>query len=183
LKIQNDQLNIDLKQNEQMLREIFHHCSDIDFRNIHIADQRKALCVSVSGLVDIKYFEQFFLKPMIDENILQGIHDLIELEQVFKEQVNAFGQIKIVSNMSDLVQNILKDSIAFILDGVSIALIISSQGFEKRSIEEPLSESVIRGPREGFVEYIQTNMILIRRRIRSPRHKVESPKRMLLLRI
>jgi len=43
-----------------------------------------------------------------------------------------------------------------------------------RNVEEPLSEPDIRGPREGFVEQVQTNTILLRRRLRTPHLKIES---------
>src|SRR5690606_6038630 len=39
---------------------------------------------------------------------------------------------------------------------------------------EPEIEPVVRGPREGFVENLRTNTALIRRRIRSPRLKMEN---------
>ena len=40
------------------------------------------------------------------------------------------------------------------------------RGFEKRGVEEPQSEVVIRGPREGFSEVLRVNTSLLRRRIR-----------------
>lgn len=39
---------------------------------------------------------------------------------------------------------------------------------KQRSIEEPKSESTIRGPHEGFTESILTNVGLVRKRIRNP---------------
>jgi spore germination protein KA len=44
----------------------------------------------------------------------------------------------------------------------------------QRNLEEPSSEPVIRGPRDGFIENISTNIGLIRRRIKTPRLKTES---------
>ena len=46
--------------------------------------------------------------------------------------------------------------------------------FEKRAIEIPAAERVIRGPREGFVEALGVNTSLIRRRIKSPDLKLIS---------
>lgn len=39
---------------------------------------------------------------------------------------------------------------------------------ETRTISEPVTESVVRGPREGFVENIEVNISLIRKRIVNP---------------
>ncbi|MEW6229663.1 MAG: spore germination protein, partial [Bacillota bacterium] len=62
---------------------------------------------------------------------------------------------------------------AIIFDGTPKALICATQGFETRTIDEPPAETVIRGPREGFVESIRTNISLIRRRIKSPNLWIE----------
>ncbi len=45
---------------------------------------------------------------------------------------------------------------------------ISLRKFEKRSVSEPPTSSVLKGPREGFIEEIKTNVSMIRRRIKSP---------------
>lgn len=46
-------------------------------------------------------------------------------------------------------------------------------GADHRSPEEPATEAVIRGPRDGFVETLQTNIALIRCRLRDPQLRVE----------
>src|SRR5699024_3049178 len=46
--------------------------------------------------------------------------------------------------------------------------IIGTQGWDKRQIQEPVTETMIRGPRDGFVEDLRTNMVLMRRYIQDP---------------
>ncbi|MBE3582659.1 MAG: spore germination protein [Limnochordaceae bacterium] len=63
-----------------------------------------------------------------------------------------------------------------LLDGATVivsdqweqALIASTEGWEKRDISEPETETVLRGPREGFTENLRTNTALVRRRLRTP---------------
>lgn len=45
--------------------------------------------------------------------------------------------------------------------------------WEQRSVTEPEAEQVIKGPREGFTEAIRVNVSLIRRRMRSPKCKIQ----------
>lgn len=52
------------------------------------------------------------------------------------------------------------------MDGEEEVLLMGTDGGEARSISEPESETLIRGPRDGFVESINTNMALIRRDIK-----------------
>ncbi len=47
--------------------------------------------------------------------------------------------------------------------------IFSTRKSNSRAVTEPPTMSVIKGPREGFVEDVKTNMVLLRRKIRSNR--------------
>ena len=53
------------------------------------------------------------------------------------------------------------------IDGMKKVVVFAVRKGIFRGITEPPTGSVIKGPREGFVENIKTNMVLIRRRIRS----------------
>jgi len=55
-------------------------------------------------------------------------------------------------------------------------LVISTRGWEKRGVEEPSTEAVIRGPRDGFTETYRTNVALVRRRLKDPNLKVKTIK-------
>src|SRR5690606_25653277 len=55
-----------------------------------------------------------------------------------------------------------------LLDGEQTILIMDTAGGESRTIQEPQSESVIRGSRTGFVENISTNISLIRKEVKDP---------------
>ena len=63
--------------------------------------------------------------------------------------------------------------IRLLSEGFDKALIISTKGWDKRSISEPQTESVVRGPREGFTENFRTNTALLRRRIKSPNLRMD----------
>src|SRR5690606_33086479 len=56
-----------------------------------------------------------------------------------------------------------------LIDGSPIGLACNVYGGPKRSVEEPKTEMLIRGPREGFTESLRVNTILLRRKIRSPK--------------
>ncbi len=61
-----------------------------------------------------------------------------------------------------------------IIDVIDIIFAANTQGFETRNIDEPASASVIRGPRDGFVESIDVNISLVRRRVRNKKVRVEN---------
>jgi spore germination protein len=60
-----------------------------------------------------------------------------------------------------------------LLDGLKFIQIFPIKKVEKRAISEPANEAVIRGPRESFVEDLETNITMNRRRIKHPALKTE----------
>lgn len=65
---------------------------------------------------------------------------------------------------------------ALFVDGTDQVIIIGSKGWPSRGIEEPVTEALVRGPRDGFTENIRTNTALIRRRVRDPNLRFDSYK-------
>lgn len=101
----------------------------------------------------------------IQENSKQVNSDM--LEQIFQDII-AITNIKKVLTLNEVSNEILSGSTVFYLDGIDTVLVMGTEGAEKRSIEEPQTEAVVRGPRIGFVENIETNITLIRRELKDP---------------
>lgn len=62
------------------------------------------------------------------------------------------------------------DALLFARESV---LKINVRKYDKRSVAEPPTETVMRGPREGFIEDLKTNLGLIQRRLRTPALGIE----------
>lgn len=52
-------------------------------------------------------------------------------------------------------------------------LLLTARSYETRAVAEPPAETVTRGPREGFIEEIKTNLSLLERRLKTPAFKIE----------
>lgn len=125
------------------------------------------MLIYVDGLCDTKTLEEVVLKPLL-EGILQDVRFVID------ERLIAVAQVQMASCLNDLVDHVLKGDAAILVDGENQAIIADLKGFDKRGIEEPTTESTVRGPRDGFTETLRTNTMLIRRRIRSSKLKMET---------
>ena len=62
--------------------------------------------------------------------------------------------------------------ITLFVDGITICFSMGLAKWEKRGIEEPAAESVVRGPREGFTETMSVNRAMLRRKIKTPALKM-----------
>ncbi|OKP77503.1 spore gernimation protein KA [Paenibacillus sp. P3E] len=84
------------------------------------------------------------------------------------------GNIQIIDSLNQIYQAVLTGNAVIVIDGLQSALAVSIAGGVRRAVEEPTSQGVVRGPKEGFTEDISTNITLIRRKLRTPDLKFDS---------
>lgn len=75
--------------------------------------------------------------------------------------------------LTALTDKVLRGSAVLCFSGNPRVLAIDIRKADKRAIAEPPSAPAVMGPHEGFIEDAQTNLGLIRRRLRTPRLRVE----------
>src|SRR5690554_5285661 len=111
---------------------------------------------------------------MYDAFPVRGPVDVHEIHRLLEQHVVPAGDVQQVGTIKEVVDQVLHGHAVLLIDGEESALALGVRGFAQRSVAEPEVESIIRGPREGFVENIRTNTSLLRRRIRTPQFKLES---------
>jgi len=94
------------------------------------------------------------------------------LIRIFKEYM-PHSQVNTVQKMSEVVDMVLAGNTAFFIDGADTALVVDIKAFPQRGPEEPSTEKVVRGAKDGFIETLVTNIALVRRRIRDPQLRME----------
>ncbi|MDQ1005277.1 spore germination protein [Neobacillus niacini] len=98
-----------------------------------------------------------------------------------KDVINFFSQHGISSQNAVLVDsfelavdNILQGAIVIFFDGWDKVLSYAqASDVNMRQVTEPVTESVVKGPREGTVENLQRNIGLLRTRLKNPHFKIE----------
>jgi len=85
-----------------------------------------------------------------------------------------YSEISELLDLDKLASSVVYGDTLLLIDGVVSALIIDNKGWQVRAISQPDSEVVVRGPREGFTESIETNLSMISRKIINPDLKFES---------
>ena len=74
-------------------------------------------------------------------------------KEFFDLLINHFSSVRRVSQGSSLdkvLDGLLSGELVFLIDGHSKFLSIDAYSPEGRAVEEPTSQSIIRGPKEGF---------------------------------
>ncbi|TFE22706.1 spore germination protein [Cohnella luojiensis] len=169
----NSSLTSDLEQNELIFQRLFHNSSDIVFRKVRLAGKNHWLVMYLASLVDEKIIDEHILKPLISNRTKQNDR-VSEKTEALDDQFISLGTTSITSKVTNIVRQLLNGHAAVLTVGDGDAMMVKVTGTPQRSLEEPSSEPVIRGPRDGFIENISTNMGLIRKRIKTSRLKMES---------
>lgn len=144
---------------------------DVGMREIYLDDLRVQLYY-VTGLCDTAYILELLkelLKLNDDDRILikshagERIKNHLIFQQVYEER-----------ELDKLITAILSGLVVILVDGESHGYIIDVRSYPSRQPEEPETEKVIRGSKDGFTENIVINTALIRRRVRDPnlRHEL-----------
>lgn len=82
-------------------------------------------------------------------------------------------EVRLTGEMAKVIEAVLEGQTAVLLDGVAEALLVDTRWHPGRTVDEPQTESEVRGPRDGMVESVRVNTTLLRRRIRDPRLRFE----------
>ncbi|MGI1660464.1 MAG: spore germination protein [Desulfitobacterium sp.] len=168
-----DSLDLSLKENLQRIRAIFAESNDVVTREFKIGakDHLDAFIVFISGLVNETSVNSSLIYPLM--TMERNLDDQSAIVLI-RESGLSLTNVKTSHSFEDVVNAILSGDTVLFIDNSKIALIASLKKSEKRSVTEPVTESVVRGPREGFVEDIGTNISLLRRKIKNPALKFSS---------
>ncbi|MCR1286837.1 spore germination protein [Shouchella clausii] len=77
-----------------------------------------------------------------------------------------YAEVETERDLNQVVEQVLAGPAALLVEGLDYCLLIDTREYPVRSPEEPDTEQVVRGSRDGLVETLVMNAALIRRRVR-----------------
>ncbi len=169
-KEENFSPNTDAPLSLEDLRNRFDRCDDIVFHTIAIASVRGCLVylkilASERALVDI----QRGLAGIAPE----AVSACVSPAQMLDALHSRFLLGRTMPNSLSILREILSGNVVLVAEGTDVVFVFQTASDSGRAIEEPSTDQVVRGSREGFVERIETNIQLIRRKIQTSALKVQ----------
>lgn len=152
----------------------------MSYFNVEKTIEETMTALNESSDFSYRYFKKsekvvglIFLKSITDQNLLTSA--IYYPLQNFKEELSIEAlQDKIVQcadlkriEKKDIVKEILEGKVILITNFSNSILAVDLYKFPERVPSEPPTSPVLQGPREGFVEDLQTNITLIRRRLKT----------------
>ncbi|WP_077324429.1 spore germination protein [Virgibacillus siamensis] len=159
-----------LDKNISNLKNMLEEPNDLVIREFTAGKtDHKCALAFIDGLIN---------NDLVNDNVLKNLQVMAEWKELpatssdlfhaIKTELISVSDVEIGKNLDDVSNAMLYGSAILYIDGFSKVLMMDVKGWQSRSIEQPPSETIIRGPREGFIENFRTNMVLIRRYIRDP---------------
>jgi stage V sporulation protein AF len=125
----------------------------------------------------------YFCNGLCDTRfIIELIEELVQLNDHEKQSSEIYQliynrllnqSVQPIHKLDELVDLVLSGQIVVVIEGEKTALAVDVRSYPGRTPQEPDTEKVVRGSRDGFVENIILNTALTRRRIRDERLRFE----------
>lgn len=157
------------------LTELFSKSGDVVIRPIKINQNNITVhLLFVDGLINQALFDEAVFRSLKFDPYLAHCRTERSMMDYLLEggayHVNTIEE----TDYQLLLKYVLSGMVALIFDSEEKAIVYDIRMFEKRSIQEPTEENVMKGSKESFIEVMRMNTALIRRRIRSEHLVVET---------
>ena len=157
------------------IKTVLGESNDITYRELQTNNGThiSSLLVFIDGLIDKQLLNSDIIRPLLEAG-----HAYLEGEIFFnnvRSRINSCIMAE-TDSFDDVIDAILSGEAVLFFDNENRAIMFGLTKPDKRSVEEPPNDSVVRGPREGFTEALRTNTSLIRRKIKNGNLRFESIK-------
>lgn len=164
-----------LQADLQVLQARLGDNGDLVVRDFQLFGAHQAAMLFFSSLVNMEQVREHVLKPLLaapsgHQEIPDHIAGMIHYIWSTAVQVT---QGTTTTDISVLPDAAVKGELILLIEGVPEALMLDMRQIDMRGVEQPQTEQVIRGPREGYVEKLENNLSLLRYRLQSTDFRIE----------
>ncbi len=137
---------------------------DLMSRRVHIG-HRPGTIYFVDGLTKDEVLEKMleFLSKIPEEDV-QGVNRATD----FIDRFITYIEVEHTADLETVTTQVLSGALALVVEGLDQVILVDSRTYPVRGVDEPETDRVLRGARDGFVETLVFNAALIRRRLRDP---------------
>ncbi|WP_127486391.1 spore germination protein [Paenibacillus ehimensis] len=134
---------------------------DLLIRTFRVGESRiKAALVIVKELADKNYIDTHILPALMSDFTMPSCAE--GLPPLIKNRILSVSGLGEAGNLRDLLPGLWKGNAGLLIDGCPNVFVLATGSEKKRSLGEPSSESLVRGPRVSFNESLADNTALLR---------------------
>ncbi len=166
-----------LEKNKKIMQAVFNKVEDVKFRDIYLSgehnQQINIQLIYVENIVSTKVINEDIIKQLMtfQNDDHKGLSKKERLSFLANKIINVKDYTE-TKETQKAINEILKGKTILLVDGIDKVLSLDTQGRNERAVTNPNVEITVRGPQEAFMENVQVNLGLLRRRIVSKDLKV-----------
>lgn len=124
-----------------------------------------AAIIYINGLVNKDMINRDILNPLMF-HIEEDIVNITNIEDYICKRYIPMNDLFIESDINKACENIKRGYSVILINNSPNFIIVDTSDKIRRSISEPPNESSVKGPRDGFIENLDTNISLMKQRIK-----------------
>lgn len=163
----------DYDMNKIKFESDFKDCSDFLLREIVVCGVRGFVCV-MDGLVDSLQLNQMIMNPILTAKLDYTTPQ--DLLSQLKKSVIGSVEMNDATTFDDCYYFLMSGFAILCFDKCQTALALGAQGWSKRGVDEPSNEAMVKGAKECFVETLNDNKALLRKRLKTHHLKLKQIK-------
>lgn len=132
------------------------------------ADKTPCAIVYADGIVNKQLLGDLIARPLSKLSLKKE-----NATEVIKKSA-LFPELKTATTISDATKEILDGNSLLLVDSTATGFIVGAKLLPNRAVIEPPTDIAVKGPREGFIEDVKTNMSLVRKRLKTPDLRFET---------
>lgn len=170
-----DRLSASLEINVKWLKSnLFADDDTIVYRHFRTKEPQARQCVLIhaDNMTKHEFLSDYIVRPMMSSSLPKELQGRRLIQHITEQVIQSDG-VAVFTDYNKLAEGVVAGSGAVLVEGCNHGISVDAQGWERRSVTEPQTESVVRGPRQGFTEDLLVNVSLVRRKILNPALKVK----------
>lgn len=175
---QNDLLTGHLEETVQLISDLLAENYDFVVRRFDVFGDHPAAMIYFANLIDQASVNTDILKPLMygPPNDQDKKHTKNLLLDTIQHKTLYHTESILEKRLVHIVEALFRGETLILIDEMKEAFLVETRNVEKRSLDNPQTEQVIRGPREGFIEPLGSNVSLLRYRLQTPNFRIKSMK-------
>ncbi len=153
-----------LEENLSYIEDAFNHPdnNDIVLRRLSIGNGVNAFIFYLDGMADRNTINLSILRPLLDKSKYNDLDGKNLFDYVYNSVIETH-QLEKTDTHEKAINDVLTGNTAICIDGYPNYILCETKGFDKRNVDKPQVEGVVKGPQEAYNENLRTNITLIRR--------------------
>ncbi|MBU3158726.1 spore germination protein [Clostridium frigoris] len=166
--------NGELSENIDLIRNGLGKQSPMVVKHFYIGSDEplEAAIIYVNGITNKDIIDRDILNPLM-LHIQENLNGKVNIGDYLCKRYISMSNTLIEADLDVVINHLKRGKTTVLINGASEVIIADTTGGQQRAIMEPMNETASRGPRDGFVENLEVNISLIRRKVKDKNLTIE----------